>query len=685
VERENSHFRHSTKRLFSHEGRTYLGVNGVSIYSCSNAQSDDGCILDKEIGIKEYIDKVCDRFGSTSNRCQDFKIMLSVLEESFIIMWIATVANLLSVIVSFFSLRIVHDIFRQKKKMWDSVAVLHVAGWHIFLSFLCGSRAYSCVEQVKDQSRYDLISDDAEIGEGVSLAMTAMWCSFVFVFSDFIIAGMVAWLIIRHENGLEGEQASGEASGEASQGGDVEASMPNIVHVGRFGDAPEPIFPLSSLGMSNNVESENGERDSYSFPGLSQEERAASFRMRASLDPFVPSSVSMAAPPPPRMSGASRADGAQSLIWTRRGNKWHRIGYGGVAYGVEMYTLGDIAGLSFQEKRDWFRCECEFLRVPESVSKQSLNINRSTLLDSSLNVLRHMTTSQLRSTFTIKFTGEPGLDVSGLLREWFNLCARDIFDVRTSLFEFSDIDNLSLQISPLFHVQDESAVYFDLAGRFLGKALFDGVLIPVHLVRSLYKHLLCVDVRLEDLQAIDTGLHDSLGFMLQNPVDGIFFETFSVSYDEFGVVKTVDLVPGGIDIDVTDENKEDYVAKYVRWRLYERVREPVEALRKGFLGVVPAALVSVFDCAELELIMCGVENFDVDDWKAHTEYRGYVSSSPQIQWFWSFVWRLSDVDRGKLLQFVSGTSRIPVQGFSALESRRGEIRKFTIERLDLSM
>eukprot|EP01028_Stygiella_incarcerata_P001886 TRINITY_DN1350_c0_g2_i3.p1 TRINITY_DN1350_c0_g2~~TRINITY_DN1350_c0_g2_i3.p1 ORF type:complete len:393 (+),score=99.73 TRINITY_DN1350_c0_g2_i3:1520-2698(+) len=349
-----------------------------------------------------------------------------------------------------------------------------------------------------------------------------------------------------------------------------------------------------------------------------------------------------------------------------------------------MYTLADIARLSFEEKRNWFRCECEFLRVPESVSKQTLNINRSVLLDSSLNALRHMTTSQLRSTFTIKFIGEPGLDVSGLLREWFNLCAKDIFDVRTSLFEFSDIDNLSLQISPLYHVQDDYSMYFDLAGRFLGKALFDGVLIPVHLVRSLYKHLLCVDVRLEDLQAIDTRLHDSLEFMLKNSIDGVFFETFSVSYDEFGVMKTVDLVPGGRDIDVTEKNKEEYVAKYVRWRLFERVREPVEALRKGFLSVVPAALVSVFDCSELELMMCGVENFDVDDWKAHTEYRGYVPTSPQILWFWSFVSRLSDVDRGKLLQFASGTSRIPVQGFSALESRRGEIRKFTIEKLDLS-
>jgi hypothetical protein len=41
----------------------------------------------------------------------------------------------------------------------------------------------------------------------------------------------------------------------------------------------------------------------------------------------------------------------------------------------------------------------------------------------------------------------------------------------------------------------------------------------------------------------------------------------------------------------------------------------------------------------------------------------------QIRRFWRIVTNFSDEERGKLLQFVTGSARVPAQGFAALQVR----------------
>ena len=55
----------------------------------------------------------------------------------------------------------------------------------------------------------------------------------------------------------------------------------------------------------------------------------------------------------------------------------------------------------------------------------------------------------------------------------------------------------------------------------------------------------------------------------------------------------------------------------------------------------------------------------------------------QIQWFWRALRSFDQADRAKFLQFVTGTSKVPLQGFTALEGMNG-IQKFQIHRDDRS-
>lgn len=99
----------------------------------------------------------------------------------------------------------------------------------------------------------------------------------------------------------------------------------------------------------------------------------------------------------------------------------------------------------------------------------------------------------------------------------------------------------------------------------------------------------------------------------------------------------------------------------------------------GFHDIIPKELIKIFNEQELELLISGLPDIDVDDWKSNTEYQNYNSTSVQVQWFWRVVRSFSQEERAKLIQFVTGTSKVPLEGFSVLQGSNG-IQKFQIHK-----
>jgi E3 ubiquitin-protein ligase NEDD4 len=115
------------------------------------------------------------------------------------------------------------------------------------------------------------------------------------------------------------------------------------------------------------------------------------------------------------------------------------------------------------------------------------------------------------------------------------------------------------------------------------------------------------------------------------------------------------------------------------WRIQKRVEEQFQAFIAGFHELIPADLVNVFDERELELLIGGIADIDVEDWKKHTDYRGYTENDEVIQNFWKCIRSWDAEQKSRLLQFATGTSRIPVNGFKDLQGSDGP-RRFTIEK-----
>ena len=107
-----------------------------------------------------------------------------------------------------------------------------------------------------------------------------------------------------------------------------------------------------------------------------------------------------------------------------------------------------------------------------------------------------------------------------------------------------------------------------------------------------------------------------------------------------------------------------------------------DCILRGFYEVVPPRLISIFDFQELELLCCGLGSIDTDDWERNTRYTGDYGTThgaQVVKWFWNVVRGMSAEHRAKLLQFTTGTSGVPVQGFAALMSYDGKTAKFTID------
>jgi len=133
-----------------------------------------------------------------------------------------------------------------------------------------------------------------------------------------------------------------------------------------------------------------------------------------------------------------------------------------------------------------------------------------------------------------------------------------------------------------------------------------------------------------------------------------------------------------VDIPVTEENKQEFVDLMVEYRTTKRVQEQCTAFMGGLNELIPQELINVFDEREVEFLICGTSEIDVDDWEKFTKYRGYSTDDQVIQWFWQCIRSWPHERRSRLLQFVTGTNRIPGSGFKDLRGPAGLCR-FTVE------
>lgn len=350
----------------------------------------------------------------------------------------------------------------------------------------------------------------------------------------------------------------------------------------------------------------------------------------------------------------------------------------GIALGMKGAAGGPAYERSFRWKIGQFRHLCQSNALPSHIK---ITVNRTNIFEDSFQQVMRYAPHDLRRRLYIIFKGEEGLDYGGVAREWFFLLSHEVLNPMYCLFEYANKSNYSLQINPASYVNPDHLQYFRFIGRLIAMALYHGKFIDRGFTLPFYKRMLSKKQTMKDLESIDPEFYNSLVWIKDNNIEecGLDME-FAVDMELLGKITSHELKPNGSNIKVTEENKEEYISLMTQWRFNRGIEEQTKAFLDGFNEVVPLYWLQYFDEKEIELMLCGMQEIDVDDWQNNSVYRHYTRNSKQVTWFWQALRSFDNEKRTRLLQFVTGTCRLPVGGFAELMGSNGP-QKFCIEKV----
>ncbi|XP_075453648.1 E3 ubiquitin-protein ligase HACE1 isoform X3 [Ascaphus truei] len=342
-----------------------------------------------------------------------------------------------------------------------------------------------------------------------------------------------------------------------------------------------------------------------------------------------------------------------------------------------------IKAQSFKERCEWFyehlhagQPDSDMVHRPVN-ENDILLVHRDSIFRSSCEVVFKSNCEKLKQGIAVRFHGEEGMG-QGVVREWFDILSSEIINPDYALFTQS-ADGTTFQPNSNSSVNPDHLNYFRFAGEILGLALYHRQLVNIYFTRSFYKHILGIPVNYQDVASIDPEYAKNLQWILDNDISDLGLElTFSVETDVFGAMEEVPLKPGGASILVTQENKAEYVQLVTELRMTRAIQPQINGFLQGFHMFILPSLIQLFDEFELELLLSGMPEIDVNDWIKNTEYTsGYEREDQVIQWFWEVVQELTQEERVLLLQFVTGSSRVPHGGFAYIMGGSG-LQNFTI-------
>ena len=334
--------------------------------------------------------------------------------------------------------------------------------------------------------------------------------------------------------------------------------------------------------------------------------------------------------------------------------------------GKQIVGYAEIAAAhgkkKFEEKAQWFQMICrDRLRVDWDEGHMKIKIRRAHLLHDSIEAVMSLSPTDMRKIWRFEFLGEVAIDAGGLQREWFQLVSEQLFDPGMGLWLPSASNQMAMRINPSSEIScpDDHLIYFRFLGRVMGKAMFDGQIVAGHMVRHLYKHILGWPITFADLQIPDESYYNSLKSLIRlDNVEDVCLD-FTFLENEYGENRSVDLIENGSYTDVTNENLPLFLEANMKYHMMERVKPQLNELLLGFFDVIPEPLLTIFDFQELELLMCGLPEIDIDDWMKHTDYQGLFQQkggdNKVVKWFWEIVSdEFDQEERARLLQFSTG-------------------------------
>ncbi|OBZ82387.1 Ubiquitin-protein ligase E3A, partial [Choanephora cucurbitarum] len=298
-----------------------------------------------------------------------------------------------------------------------------------------------------------------------------------------------------------------------------------------------------------------------------------------------------------------------------------------------------------------------------------LEIRRDHIISDTLLQLEEKSIHDLKKQLRVQFVGEEGVDEGGVQKEFFQLIVREIFDPKYGMFTFNEESRLCW-FTPNPVLDEINIREYKLVGLLLGLAVYNSVILDLHFPLVLYKKLMQVNTTLSDLKQLDPSLGKGLERLLNFEGDIVteYDRNFQVDIQSFGHVYTCDLKPFGSNIQLTNENKHEFVDLYVQFVLTDCIEKQFNAFKEGFQLVCQDSAIKIFRPEEVEQLICGSSDLDFDALEASTVYDGgWSKDSDIIKYFWEIVHSFTYEEKKKLLFFATGSDRAPIGGLGKLQ------------------
>jgi hypothetical protein len=197
-------------------------------------------------------------------------------------------------------------------------------------------------------------------------------------------------------------------------------------------------------------------------------------------------------------------------------------------------------------------------------------------------------------------------------------------------------------------------------------AMIHNMTINAHLTSSLYKFLIGSPLTLRDMEQIDERVAHSIQRIIDDPVDELMLD-FTVGAEDNGKPISVELVPNGSEVAVTEENKMEYVQLRLNYYFMTYASTQISAFLEGFFELVPQEKLEMFTAGELDLVICGIPEIDLEDLQKNCKIiEPYHRKHPVVVLFFNVLRNWKSDDLVRLLQFVTGSSQVPAGGFGTL-------------------
>jgi len=295
--------------------------------------------------------------------------------------------------------------------------------------------------------------------------------------------------------------------------------------------------------------------------------------------------------------------------------------------------------------------------------------------------------NRLRSSeqaWKTKLQSEGAIDAGGPYRECFSTMANELHSGNHLLSlcpngKFNIGQNRDKFLPrPSFNTAHHLELYRFL-GVLMGIVLRTKGNLVLNFPTMIWKALVNDTPTLQDLEAIDgTALRavESIRNIDQSGVDAdtfadLFFETFT-TYLADG--SSVELIPGGRNIDLTFHNRFEYCDLVLQTQMHAYDKQ-IKAIREGINYIVPLNIIDgFFTHSQLETLICGKLNMNIDLLRSQTEY-SIDRNDIRVGFLFTLLEQMTPEQQALFLRFCWGRSRLPlsITGFNG--------RKFKIESL----